>query len=174
MERSEVFQWVYMVIDHMVPEEMPIVGFPSPTTENITNQLLELVYVLTQTSVEGVPELIEQFHFDQYATSEKIPVNTRYTLQAIEQYTDVAAEIPVSDVPDTKIKNSKREKYAFQDVVSGIHNQFGADFSTIDIPKLLSYLDTQATEQGDERIRDLVRFNESTGQFEWNTDMLSE
>ncbi len=137
----------------------------------------------------GVKQLFEVIHFFLGVKPDSIDIVVReYFLEKPPMppvpYEDLYdGYVPDQEsVPDTneviledgKEGKTVNELRTLSEIYQSAQSTFGTDLSTIDIPVLLSYLDTQATEQGDERIRDLVRFNESTGKFEWNTDMLSE
>jgi hypothetical protein len=131
---------------------------------------------------ESYFDLLRQATRSQMDEETKIILGAKIVREMIpEQSKSISQNEEMSELVDTTLSTEKNlqgavyeERDTLRTVFQSAQSTFGTDLSTIDIPVLLSYLDTQATEQGDERIRDLVRFNESTGKFEWNTDMLSE
>lgn len=129
----------------------------------------EIVSMYDELFAEDV--LAQEGEFDELT---KGLVAVRVLEQVVETSEYKTAVKENVDVDQSNIEEKVGSQNPLSIQFQSAQSTFGTDLSTIDIPVLLSYLDTQATEQGDERIRDLVRFNESTGKFEWNTDMLSE
>ncbi len=82
---------------------------------------------------------------------------------------DIAAEPAIETQPGTVVEPSVYKK-----IQQDLQMKFtlGADGQFENIEGVMGYLDDMATTEQNEKIRDLYIFNENTGLFEWNTQLI--
>lgn len=95
--------------------------------------------------------------------------NTAPAIQPGEETAEVATDTAAV------VASTSAPKAAYTDIKTMIEARFTRDASGefANLDGVLALLDSLATEQGDEQIRDLYYFDEGTGKFQWNEGLLA-
>lgn len=136
--------------------------------EKLLRSFVDLTHFFMGVGPENIYVLVDTtLHREKYEAMAMRPkiLDSRY----LDKNNDIDNQPPSQEEGKGKIQNS------YQDTQRQIQTKFtlGADGQFENIEGVIGYLDELATAQNDEKIRDLYVFNENTGMFEWNQQLLA-
>lgn len=187
VEQSKTYQWLHSSITHFVQNvEQKGKGIPVDTDQAVT-RLLEFLFTITNTEPTDIPDLIEQFHFDQYIESGYLPIRSapkpdQYIAAAaasagisldkksadVTPREDVAVSEPQETygVPEEPVSPTPTQ--TTPSLQETVRQHFGAPLEELtDIAAVMTFLQEEATRTGDASIVDAVYFDEQTGALAW-------
>lgn len=108
---------------------------------------------------------------DGYVHESSSVADTNAAAAVAETETAVAESVPI----EAPVEEVQAPKVNYADVKNMIEARFTRDASGefTNLDGVLALLDSLATDQGDDRIRELYYFDEGTGKFQWNEGLLA-
>lgn len=151
--------------------------------ELVAQELLGLIRFFIGIDTENIFYVVDAFLRPNLyvdggaAVSASVQTNSPQEKTAQKESIKPPSAAPAAPVqPELKKEERKPQQSSLQDIKKMIEERFhpNADGQFDNIEGVLMLLDNLAEEKGDERVRELYYFDEDTGTFHWNQDLLKE
>lgn len=139
--------------------------------EKLLRSFVDLTHFFMGVGPENIYVLVDTtLHREKY---EAIAMRPKILVSRYLQSNDDVEVIPQENQEDITLSEPIQTLY--KSIQQELQTKFtiGADGQFENIEGVIGYLDELATAQNDEKIRDLYVFNENTGMFEWNQQLLA-